>query len=457
MAAHKREYRLKNGRNPREAALVILLRVCEEKEKSHYALRETLEECREMDQRDRALAKRIAEGTLDYLLRLDCLIGRYSKKPLSLLKPVIRNILRMSLYQILYMDKVPKSAVCNEAVELAKLHGLLGLTGFVNGVLRNMVRDLEKGAEKITRIQDEATDLAMPSWLMKKYIRDFGHDRAREIAESYLCQRSATLRLNCSKAFPEEICSLLREDGVSFEMMDMEGFFGELGLIPGEEDTALPVMLNVKGIMGLSGIRAFQEGLLQPQDPSSAIPAFLAAPKEGDYVIDVCAAPGGKSLQLADMLSGSGTVEARDLTEQKAEMIRENIQRSGFKNIRTRVMDALVPDEESYYRADILMADLPCSGLGIAARKPDIKLNVEPYSITELCHLQRDILKVVSRYVKPGGKLVYSTCTLTPEEDEENAAWAAEELGFILKKEVKVFPGADRDGFYAALLEKKKY
>ena len=116
-----------------------------------------------------------------------------------------------------------------------------------------------------------------------------------------------------------------------------------------------------------------------------------------------------------------------------------------------------MPDEESYYRADILMADLPCSGLGIAARKPDIKLNVEPYSITELCHLQRDILKVVSRYVKPGGKLVYSTCTLTPEEDEENAAWAAEELGFTLKKEVKVFPGADRDGFYAALLEKKKY
>ena len=292
---------------------------------------------------------------------------------------------------------------------------------------------------------------------MKKYIRDFGHDRAREIAKAYLCQLSATLRLNCSKASPQEICSLLKEEGVSFEMMDMEGFFQELGLIPGEEDTALPVMLNVKGIMGLSGIRAFQEGFLQPQDPSSAIPAFLAAPKEGDYVIDVCAAPGGKSLQLADMLSGSGTVEARDLTEQKAEMIRENIQRSGFKNIRARVMDALVPDEESYYRADILMADLPCSGLGIAARKPDIKLNVEPYSITELCHLQRDILKVVSRYVKPGGKLVYSTCTLTLEEDEENAAWAAEELGFILKKEVKVFPGADRDGFYAALLEKKKY
>ena len=205
MAARKREYRLKNGRNPREAALVVLLRVCEEKEKSHYALRETLGECREMDQRDRALVKRIAEGTLDYLLRLDCLIGRYSKKPLSLLKPVIRNILRMSLYQILYMDKVPKSAVCNEAVELAKLHGLLGLTGFVNGVLRNMVRDLEKGAEKITLIQDEAADLAMPSWLMKKYIRDFGHDRAREIAKAYLCQRSATLRLNCSKASPEEI------------------------------------------------------------------------------------------------------------------------------------------------------------------------------------------------------------------------------------------------------------
>lgn len=452
MASKQKEYKVRDPRNGRDAALTILLLVCENRKKSHHAVREVLDSCPGLSRRDKALAKRIAEGSLEYLIRLDCLLGRYLKRPLSFLKPEIRGILRISFYQLLYMDKVPDSAVCNEAVELAKLHGLLGLSGLVNGVLRAAVRDKQSGSSRLYEIKDPAVDLAVPKWLFRKLSSDFGTDQAREIAGAWLRERPVTVRLNLSRASEEEICGLLREEGVEFAKADMEGFFSEYGIRPAPGQ--LPVMLQLSGISGLSGLSAFQKGLLQPQDMSSAVPAVLAAPREGSFILDVCAAPGGKSLQLADLLRGTGLVEARDLSRQKVRLIEENISRSGFQNIRARLQDALVPHEESYCRADILMADLPCSGLGIAARKPDIKWNVEPCSITELQALQRDILRVVYRYVKPGGRLVYSTCTLTPEENEQNVEWMAEELKLVPVQSVRIFPSREHDGFFAALLKR---
>ena len=450
--AEKKNYRLLDRENPRDAALVILLRVCEEHKKSHHAVREVLDQCGTMSKRDRAFAKRTAEGSLDYLIRIDTLIGRYLKKPLFLLKPVIRNILRMSFYQLLYMDKVPDSAVCNEAVELAKLHGLSALSGFVNGVLRAAVRDKLQGAERLFVIKDEAADLSVPKWLYKKLIADLGRERAAEVMKSYLSERSVTVRLNRSLASVREVEDSLSEDGIAFSRIDTAAFLSAHG-VPYTEET-LPVMYELPGITGLSKVRAFQNGYLQPQDVSAAIPAVLAAPEKGDRVIDVCAAPGGKSLQLADLLQGSGEVEARDVSPQKTALIEENIVRCGFQNIRTRVQDALKMDEDSLFRADIVIADLPCSGLGIAARKPDIKMNVKPYSITELQGLQREMLRVVTRYVKPRGRFVYSTCTITPEENGDNAEFIRTELGFTLLKETAVLPSASCDGFYAALFEK---
>ena len=464
MPGQKSRYQMKDNKNPRDAALLILLLVCEEERKSHYAVREVLAHCSGMEARDKALAKRTAEGSLDYLIRLDCLLSRYLKKPLAFQKPLLRNLLRLSLYQILYMDKVPDSAVCNEAVKLVKLHGLSGLSGVVNGTLRTIIRDKEAHADKLYVINDRAADLAVPKWLYRKLVKDFGENRADEIAGAWLSERSVTLRLNRSRASEEEAEEMLRADGICFEKPDVRAFLSENGVLSGEETfggmsaDALPVFYELKGVAGLSELSAFQKGILQPQDMSSALPAVLAAPKAGDYIIDVCAAPGGKSLQLADMLrcasESEGLVDARDLSPQKVRLIEDNIARSGFQNIRAGVQDALLTDEESLCRADIVIADLPCSGLGIAARKPDIKQNLKPYSIAELQNLQRDILRTVSRYVKPHGKLVYSTCTLTPEEDEENAEFIEQELGFCPQKAVKIFPGKETDGFYAALFQR---
>ena len=187
----------------------------------------------------------------------------------------------------------------------------------------------------------------------------------------------------------------------------------------------------------------------------SALVASYAAPKDSDIIIDVCAAPGGKSLALSDLMNGNGRIEARDVSSQKVRLINDNIKRCGFDNIKTQILDALKHDEESLYRADIVIADLPCSGLGVIAKKPDIKLNLKPYSVEELRDMQRDILENVSRYVKPKGRLIYSTCTVSKEENEQNAAWIADELGFKLVSSNRLMPSTDNDGFYIAVFEKK--
>ena len=184
--------------------------------------------------------------------------------------------------------------------------------------------------------------------------------------------------------------------------------------------------------------------------------AEWAAPEKGDYIIDVCAAPGGKAMHAAELLEGTGHVEARDLTEYKVEMIRQNIERSGLTNIEAVQMDATESDEASMEKADIVIADLPCSGLGVLGKKPDLKYKMNEKSQKELAHLQRQILGNVCRYVKPGGKLIYSTCTVNREENIENARWFAKAFPeFTLIREEQRLPGKHRgDGFFIALFQK---
>lgn len=195
-----------------------------------------------------------------------------------------------------------------------------------------------------------------------------------------------------------------------------------------EELKGLPVMLSIRGYDHIEGLEAFSLGMIQVQDVTSALVGEAASPKRGDYIIDVCAAPGGKSLHLADKLEGTGLVEARDLSVQKVSLIEENRIRCGYDNVRTVVWDALQTDEDAFCKADIVIADLPCSGLGIIGKKPDIKYNMTREKMEELAGLQRDILAVVWQYVKPGGLLVYSTCTIDVLENEENVQWLKEQF-----------------------------
>lgn len=364
---------------------------------SHQVLAAALTKYAYLPKKDRAFVSRLVLGTVEYVIREDTVLDRFSKIPCAKMKPVIRTILRMSVYQILQMDRVPDAAACNEAVRMAKARGFKGLSGFVNGVLRNIARNKSgfkfEGPEKY----------CLPEWMIDLFTREMGEETARRMMEAFFLPEPMTVRVNLGRALPEEVIRILQSEGI----------------------TATPVYGNGQ-VLALSGvdsperISVIRDGLVSVQDLSSSLAGDAAGIKEGDIVVDVCGAPGGKAIHAADILRGTGQVIVRDVSEKKVEIIRENIAASGFTNIRAEIFDATVFDPELDEKADVVIADLPCSGLGVIGRKPDIRIRASEEKIRELAILQKKILDTVWRYVKPGGILVYSTCTLTRAENEDN-------------------------------------
>jgi len=228
-----------------------------------------------------------------------------------------------------------------------------------------------------------------------------------------------------------------------------------------KEVCLLPSMANRHGLItGASGTgKTITSKVMAESFSDLGVPVFMADVKKGDNVIDVCAAPGGKSLHMADILDNTGHIEARDKTEYKVGLIEDNLLRADFKNISTKVWDATVPDESAFNSADIVIADVPCSGLGVLGKKPDIRYRIKEEDLTSLVTLQRDILSAVWQYVKPGGTLMYSTCTLNKAENEENVTWFTKNFPFVLENEadmVTIFPDEYCDGFFIAKLKRTK-
>lgn len=418
----------------RALALEVLLEVTERKEYSHLALRGALEKYQYLEKQDRAFLTRLVEGTVERMLELDYIIGCFSRTPVHKMKPVIRGILRMSVYQIKYMDRIPDAAVCNEAVKLAVKKGFSGLRGFVNGVLRSIVRGLGE-----VEYPGLSVKYSTPEWIVRQWTQEYGEELALGMLEDQYAERPVTVRVNLHRISREALAERLTREGVSVRTVD-----------------GVDCALAISGYDYLAALPSFQEGLFQVQDVSSMLAVLAAAPRPGDYCIDVCAAPGGKSLHMADLMNGTGMVEARDLTEYKVQLIEENIARSRMENIRAARQDATVLDEASVEKADVVLADLPCSGLGVLNKKRDLKYRMTPKQQEELVMLQRRILETVQRYVKPGGVLVYSTCTVHREENEGNTAWFLERFPFVLKERKQMLQGRDPwDGFYIAKMERK--
>jgi 16S rRNA (cytosine967-C5)-methyltransferase len=392
----------------REIALDVLLEILERGGYGHIILHQALNKYQYLEKSERSFISRIVEGTVEYLLQIDYIIDSFSNTKVQKMKPVIRTILRMSVYQLLYMDRVPDSAVCNEAVKLAVKRKFTGLKGFVNGVLRNISRNKEG-----FNWPDDSVRYSMPAWIVSMWEETFGRETAVTMMESFLKDKKTTVRCNFAKASKEEIIQSLEKQGAEVS-----------------ESGISEAVLCIEKYDYLEGLEAFQKGYIQVQDLSSSFVGEIADPKKGDYVIDVCGAPGGKSIHIADKLDGTGMVEVRDLSLKKISMVEENIKRCGFLNIRTKVQDALVADPDSVEKADIVIADLPCSGLGIIGRKPDIKYRITPEDLESLASLQREILAVAQTYVKPGGRLIFSTCTINRKENEENARWFLEHFPF---------------------------
>lgn len=431
-----------NTVNDRELILEILLAVTRDGEYSHIALRNVLENYQYLDKSERAFITRVTEGTLERMIELDYIINQFSKTKVNKMKPVIRTIIRSAVYQLKYMDSVPDSAVCNEAVKLAGKRGFSGLKGFVNGVLRNISRNLDnvKYPDKSDTVKWLSVIYSMPEWIITEWLKNYDREMVEKMLQAFLAERPTTIRCNLSQISREELAEELKKEGVKVRLCDTV-------------DSAL----FISGYDYLGALESFRTGHFQVQDISSMEVAEWADPKEAEYIIDVCAAPGGKSLHLADKLAGKGHVEARDLTPYKVDLIRDNIARIGIDNIEAVCQDATVYDEASEKKADILIADLPCSGLGVLGKKTDLKYKMNPETQEELVHLQRKILSVVHRYVKSGGKLLYSTCTIHRAENQENAAWFAEQYPeFELVRERQFLPGVDdSDGFYIAEFVRK--
>ena len=432
-----------DGVNVRELALGILLAVTKNGENSHTVLSAVLEKYQYLSRQERGFLTRLTEGTLERQLELDYIIGLFSRTRVTKLKPAIREILRMGVYQLRYMNAVPASAACNEAVRLAGKKGFVSLKGFVNGVMRGIARNLDTIAypdETKHPLYAWSIRYSIPEWILTRWSRDYGMQKAKSIAESFQKERRLSVRVNRTKTTRRELIQRLSERGITAECAVLPSF--------PEFDAAL----YLSGYDHLTAIPEFTEGLFAVQDISSMLVVPVASPHPGDYVIDVCSAPGGKSLHAADVMGGTGMVEARDVSEYKTGLIEENIRRCGMRNIRVVCQDARVWDADSSDAADVGIADLPCSGLGTLRKKPEIRYRMTEDTIEGLVRLQREILEVSCRYVKPGGTLVFSTCTIDGEENEENTRWFLEcHTGFSLAFQRQFFPDeGEFDGFYIA-------
>lgn len=432
-----------NGVNVRELILQVLLEVTRDGEYSHIAIKNTLDKYQYLEKQERSFFTRVCEGTLENMILIDYIINRFSKVKVNKMKPVIRCILRSSVYEMKYMDSVPVSATCNEAVKLAQKKGFHNLKGFVNGVLRTISRNLEnipmpeKETEPTTWL---SVTYSLPEWLVEKWLKQYELAQVEEMAQAFLEKSPTSIRVNTEVTTKEALIKELEEEHITVI-----------------ENTEVPNALYIENYDFLAGIPAFEEGKFYVQDVSSMLVSLWAEPKEGAQVLDVCAAPGGKSIHMAELLHGTGRVEARDLTEYKVSLIEENIERCGLKNICAKQADARILEKDKIGTMDVVIADLPCSGLGVIGKKPDIKYKMTAAKCQELAALQREILHTVQHYVKAGGVLMYSTCTINPQENEDNVRrFLKEHSEFVLEKQQQILPRKGKnDGFFLARLVRR--
>lgn len=436
--------------NPRDAALEVLLEVSKNQAYSNLLVSRKIKEYK-LEGPDRGLMTELAYGTLQHQTKLDFLLAPFLK---GKIETWVRILLRLSIYQLVFLDRIPEHAVVNEAVAISKKRGHKGISGLVNGVLRSFLREGPRSTETIADpLQRLAVETSHPEWLLKDWIDRYGFEKAREIAEQNNTAPPQTVRVNTVK--------LSREDAIA--TLEEEGFSVRKGIV--EES------LHVSGKPAASS-QLFKTGLLTIQDESSMLPAHALQLKQGLSVLDMCAAPGGKTTHIAQLMGDTGNVIALDLHPHKVKLIRENAERLGLTTIEPLVGDARQAGEiVNGALFDRILIDAPCSGYGVIRRKPDMKYTKQPTDAARLAEIQSAILEEAYELLKPGGTIVYSTCTIEPTENQQvvgaflsqHPDMESIELPVILEKlphlsegpGIQILPYADGDGFYLAALTKR--
>ncbi|ENZ01738.1 ribosomal RNA small subunit methyltransferase B [Clostridium thermobutyricum] len=437
--------------NSRSIAIKVLNRVLLEGAYSNIALSKELDSSN-LNSKDKGLVTEIVYGTLRRKRTLDLIIGSFVRD-ISIMDKRILNILRAAIYQLRFLDKIPSYAACNEAVEEAKKISLKS-SKLVNGILRNYLKKEGKVNIKFSnKLYKLAYDYSFEPWLVRLFISQYGENKAIKIMKGLNSTPSITLRVNSLKGDYDSVLEELERLGYNVE-----------------EGSISPDAIVIKGGSAIEANELFNEGKCTVQDESAMLVAPVLELEKYDTVLDICSAPGGKTTHIGEILENTGKVLAFDLHENKLSLIKENCERLGVKNVELSQMDGTILNEKLINIGDKVLIDVPCSGLGIIRRKPEIKWNKNKDDLKSLIKIQREIMKNSWQYLKSGGVMVYSTCTLNKEENEENIRWFLKsyedvklDTVFIGKGEnieytedgmVTILPNKNMDGFFIAKLKK---
>lgn len=445
----------------REIALKILYKIDKGEGYSNISLNEVIKENKDiLNRKDISFISEIVYGVTTWRLTLDEIIKLHSKIKLKKISTWILNILRMSIYQIVFLDKVPKSAAVNEGVNLAKRYGNRGSIGFVNAILRNVNKDdYKKLFDEKDEILKISKTTSMPIWIIEELINE-GLDKNRilNICKNSNIRPKVSVRVNNLKTNKSELKEILNKEKVV------------------SKDGVLDDFLVLEKVNDIENLKSFKDGLFTVQDEAAGLTALVLEPKEEEQILDACSSPGGKTTYLSEIMKNNGEVIAWDIHAHRVKLVRDNAKRLGIKIINAEENDATIYKQEYKEKLDKILLDVPCLGVGVLKRKPDIKWQKRKEDIDEIIDLQYSILNTCSKYLKKGGELVYSTCSIFRKENrdiifkflKENPDFEIEEISDILKNKAKfflnylvdskfleVYQNEETDGFFICKLSKK--
>lgn len=440
---------------PRKLALEALYKIDKEEAYSNIVLDELLNKNRNvLSNKDINFISELVYGVTTWKLTLDTIIQKYSKIKIKKISPWVINILRMGAYQIVFLDKVPKSAAVNESVNLCKKYGGKSV-GFVNAILRKVEKsdylelfEIKNDIEKISKTT------SMPEWIVRELNKEFDPEKVNEICENSNLKPKITIRINNLKITKNELKKSLQSKEIEVEDGIIEDF------------------LYLKNVKNITNLDEYKKGLFTMQDESAGLTALVLNPKEGESILDCCSAPGGKTTYIAELMNNNGNIKAWDLYKHRLDKVQENSKRLGIDIIKTEENDATVLKEEYIEKFDKILIDAPCLGLGVIKRKPDIKWQRKFEDIEEISKIQEKILNTCSEYLKKGGILVYSTCSIVKSENDKivekflkSENFELEEINNInienlenkitKKGIIKLYPSENMDGFFISKLIKK--
>lgn len=426
----------------RNIALKSLYEINTKQAYSNIVLDKFINENREkLSNLDINFISELVYGVVTWKLTLEYIIQKYSKTKIKKMSDWVKNILYLGSYQIIFLDKVPKSAAVNESVNLCKKYNFKSV-GLVNAILRKIEKSDYKEISNITNsITRISLKYSMPEWIVKKFCDEYGEEETANICQNLNLRPNISVRINRLKG-----------------KMDL----GEKGIL---ED-----FRTITGTKNITKTKEYIEGNITIQDEAAGLSSFVLTPKEGELVLDACSAPGGKTTYLAELMHNKGKIIAWDIYEERLKQVEQNAKRLGIDIIQTEVHDATKLKEEYVEKFDKILLDVPCLGLGVIRRKPDIKWNRQEEDIKEISDIQFNILKTCSKYLKKNGTLVYSTCSMLKEENDAIIEKFIKEEKFetvnieeqipnefskiTTNNMVQFLPSQNHDGFFITMLKK---